>query len=66
MDEVDKLSVTALQAHAADRTPLGILLDTWPMLLEVTAAALAFVKTQGDRTEPEWGDLTRALSKWRP
>lgn len=34
-----------------------------PALLQIAAAALAFVATQGDRTEPEWGDLTLALSR---
>jgi hypothetical protein len=50
----DRPSITELQRQGSN----GALVD-------IAIAALAFVATQGDRTEPEWGDLTLALSRIR-
>jgi len=59
----NKPSISELQKTDAQHTVHGVLWDTWPVLLEIVAAAQKFVATQGDRTEPEWGELTLALSK---
>jgi hypothetical protein len=37
------------------------IVEAAPALLEIAAAAQAFVETQGDRIEPEWGGLMLAL-----
>ncbi len=50
----------------SDMTPAQRKAHHQTVLLEIAAAAKAFVATQGDRVEPEWGDLTLALSKLKP
>lgn len=71
----DRPSIAELQAAAKRRMGTTTLDDysrtgqkligAAPVLLEIVAAALAFVETQGDRVEPEWGELTLALSMVR-
>lgn len=63
----DKPSIAELQRLCRDESENhdADLALAAPVLLEIAAAALAFVETQGDRYSTEWGDFKIALLKVR-